>query len=200
MNSKPTARQTENTHALGKKALILRAKHLIKNYFAKMCGTELYKRKREYFNLRELFTLVLTIFGSIGVIAWISFYFNLPLLIPSFLASAVLLYTNHQSSVAQPRNIIGGHVLSATIGVLTQSVLGANWYSLTIALVIAIILMMLTGTIHPPAGGTLYIAIFGGFGLKFVLITVAAGSLLMVVISMLLINIMPWRKYPSYWW
>ncbi|GBF33380.1 membrane protein [Desulfocucumis palustris] len=197
MNSKPAARQNENSRAPGKKTFVLKAIYIIRNYFAKMRGTE--QCKKEHLSLRELFILAITIFGCVGVIAWISSYFNLPLLIPSFLASAVLLYTNHQSPAAQPRNIIGGHVLSAATGILTQSVLGANWYSLTIALVAAVILMILTGTIHPPAGGTLYIAIFGGFGLKSVLLTVAAGSLLMVALAMLLINILPWRKYPSYW-
>ena len=43
---------------------------------------------------------------------------GLMLLIGSFGASAVLIYGAVRSPLAQPRNLIGGHVLSALIGVM----------------------------------------------------------------------------------
>ena len=53
---------------------------------------------------------------------------------------------------SQPRNILGGHFFSSLIGLICQTLFGATWWSVAIAVGTAISVMMLTRTTHPPAG------------------------------------------------
>jgi len=63
-------------------------------------------------------------------------------------ASAVLVWAAPQ---AQPRNVIGGHIISATIRVSRYKVLGTNglmWLALPVANSLSIVAMKITGTTH----------------------------------------------------
>ena len=82
-------------------------------------------------------------------------------LIPPFGASLVLVMAVHDSPLAQPRNVFFGHILSASSGVFLFYLLGNSPISIALALSLAIILMMITKTIHPPAGANPIIAILG---------------------------------------
>lgn len=111
---------------------------------------------------------------------------NLPLLIGSFGATAVLLYGAPQSPLAQPRNVIGGHVVSALIGVVTFQMLGAcGLLAPSLAVSTAIVAMRLTGTLHPPGGATALLAVIGGDGIHqlgywYALVPCGAGAVVMV--------------------
>ena len=60
------------------------------------------------------------------------------LLIGSLGASAVLVYGAPRSPLAQPRNLVGGHLLSATVGVLCYLLL-SPWLWLAAPLAVAVI-------------------------------------------------------------
>ena len=130
---------------------------------------------------------------------------DLSLLIGSFGASAVLLYGAVRSPLAQPRNLIGGHVLSAIVGVSAQLWLGGTpWLAAAAAVSVAIAAMHLTRTLHPPGGATALIAVIGGdsvhqLGYLYVLVPAALGALVMLVIALLVNNIPKTRKYPEFW-
>lgn len=130
---------------------------------------------------------------------------GLILLIGSFGATAVLLYGAPRSPLAQPRNLLGGHVLSALVGVAAGQWLGAHpALAAALAVSAAIALMHLTRTLHPPGGATALIAVMGGgsidrLGYWFVLVPVASGALLMLVVALLVNNAAKTRKYPDYW-
>ena len=130
---------------------------------------------------------------------------DLSLLIGSFGASAVLLYGAVRSPLAQPRNLIGGHVLSAIVGVSAQLWLGGTpWLAAAVAVSVAIAIMHLTRTLHPPGGATALIAVIGGdsvhqLGYLYVLVPAALGASIMLVIALLVNNIPKTRKYPEFW-
>ena len=130
---------------------------------------------------------------------------DLSLLIGSFGASAVLLYGAVRSPLAQPRNLIGGHVLSAIVGVSAQLWLGGTpWLAAAVAVSVAIAIMHLTRTLHPPGGATALIAVIGGdsvhqLGYLYVLLPAALGAGVMLVIALLVNNIPKTRKYPEFW-
>ena len=130
---------------------------------------------------------------------------DLSLLIGSFGASAVLIYGAVRSPLAQPRNLIGGHVLSAIIGVSAQLWLGGTpWLAAAVAVSVAIAIMHLTRTLHPPGGATALIAVIGGdsvhqLGYLYVLLPAALGASVMLVIALLVNNIPKTRKYPEFW-
>lgn len=130
---------------------------------------------------------------------------GLMLLIGSFGASAVLLYGAVRSPLAQPRNLIGGHVLSAMVGVTAFQWLGSYpWFAAAIAVSTAIALMHLTKTLHPPGGATALIAVIGGesvhrLGYLYILMPAALGAGVMLVIALIVNNMSRSRKYPEFW-
>jgi CBS-domain-containing membrane protein len=130
---------------------------------------------------------------------------DLIMVIGSFGASAVLIYGAVRSPLAQPRNLLGGHVLSAVIGVFCyQTFQGEMWLAASLAVATAIGVMHATKTLHPPGGATALIAVLGGekvheLGYFYVLVPVASGALLMLLVALLINNIPQTRRYPEFW-
>lgn len=124
------------------------------------------------------------------------------LMIGSFGATAVLAYGATDSPLAQPRNIIGGHILSALVGVTAFKLFGSSvWLASAVAVSTSITLMQITKTLHPPGGATALIAVIGGsqihkLGYLYSIIPVGVGATVMVLIA-LIINKISGRKYPN---
>jgi len=153
---------------------------------------------------------LLTFIGSfigIGLIGFLnSKYFTLYdnlFLIGSFGATAVLIYGVVNSPLAQPRNLIGGHLISALTGVTIHLLIPNElWLSSALAVSLSIVLMQITKTLHPPGGATALIANIGSEKIKalgyfYVLSPVLSGVLILFLIALLVNNIGPYRKYPS---
>ena len=127
------------------------------------------------------------------------------LLIGSFGATAVLVYGAVRSPLAQPRNVLGGHVISAVIGVCAYQVFGdAVWLSAAVAVSTAIAAMHVTKTLHPPGGATALIAVIGGdsvhsLGYMYALLPVGFGAAVLLVVAVLVNNIPKSRRYPEFW-
>jgi CBS-domain-containing membrane protein len=146
---------------------------------------------------------------GIGACGWLSSrYFeprDLSLLIGSFGASAVLVYGAIKSPLAQPRNLIGGHVISGLVGVACWQVFGATlWIAAALAVSLAIVAMLATKTLHPPGGATALIAVIGGdkvhaLGFLYAIIPAGAGALVLLIVALLVNNLNRNRKYPEYW-
>lgn len=130
---------------------------------------------------------------------------GLMLIIGSFGASAVLIYGAIRSPLAQPRNLLGGHILSAIIGVTAFQWLGGQpWLAAAAAVSISIAVMHLTKTLHPPGGATALIAVIGGesvhqLGYLYVVIPTALGAIVMLIVALIINNIPKSRKYPEFW-
>lgn len=131
---------------------------------------------------------------------------DLSLLVGSFGASAVLLYGAPQSPLAQPRNLVGGHVLSALVGVAVRLLVPEPmWLDAALAVACAIAVMHVTGTLHPPGGATALIAVIGGpsvhsLGFLYALVPVGSGALIMLAVALICNNLARSRQYPVYWW
>ena len=136
-------------------------------------------------------------FLCISLIGFINSYddFNI-WLIPPFGATMVLVMAVHESPLAQPKNIFFGHILSALSGVLIYFFLGMSFLSIGLAVAISVWAMMITKTIHPPAGANPIIAILGGKGISFILLPVATGALIIIVFAMIYNKILK-RNYPK---
>jgi len=169
-------------------------------YFSKMRCEESYCQLNiEQVNWKELILSTAGCFLSIGLIALISTNYNVPLVIPSFGASVILLYTACHVPMAQPRNVLGGHVISAFAGVSVYHLLGNNWWAVTLAVALAMALMTLTGTLHPPGGATAFVAVYSGQNLSFIFAPVFIGSIILILVALLINNLSSTRKYPRYW-
>lgn len=117
---------------------------------------------------------------------------DLPLYIGSLGATAVLLYAAPHSPLARVRNTIGGHLVSAFVGVTIYMLVG-QYPALAEALAVsgAIFAMLITGTLHPPGGATALIAVIGShkihtLGYLYILCPVASGVLLMLLVAFIL--------------
>lgn len=129
--------------------------------------------------------------------------------IGSFGASAVLIYGAPLAEFSQPRNLMGGHIISAIVGVTVFHFL-SPYISLPVtsalAVSLAIVAMHFTATLHPPGGATALIAVIGGarvhsLGYLYVLMPVGVGAFFMLIVALLVNNLStnPKRHYPRYW-
>ena len=146
-------------------------------------------------------------FVGIGLIAFLQNYLfgitdNL-FLIGSFGASSVLVYGAIQSPLAQPRNLVGGHLVSALIGVTVFKIMpDIIWLTAPLAVSLSIVFMQITKTLHPPGGATALIAVIGseeikGLGYMYVLSPVMSGSLILLLVALVFNNITSHRQYPT---
>ena len=128
---------------------------------------------------------------------------DLTLVVGSFGASAVLIYGVPNSPLSQPRNLIGGHLLSAIVGVISYKLFSSNLFLATaIAVSTSILIMQLTLTLHPPGGATSLIAVIGGEQIHeleffYILIPVFSGALILFLIAFIVNNIPTNRAYPE---
>ena len=106
-------------------------------------------------------------------------------LIPPFGASMVLVMAAYESPLAHPKNVLFGHILSATAGVFIYSILGFSFVSVGLAVGLAIFLMMITNTLHPPAGANPIIAVLGGKGFSFILMPVSLGASFIILFAII---------------
>ena len=146
-------------------------------------------------------------FVGIGLIGFInSHYFTINdnlFLIGSFGATAVLVYGATNSPLAQPRNLVGGHLISAFIGVALHKLIPEEvWLSSALAVSLSIVMMQITKTLHPPGGATALIANIGSekikaLGFMYVLSPVLTGVLILLIVALVFNNIPKNRSYPA---
>ena len=150
-------------------------------------------------NNNKIINALLSALGALIFISFIAFldssFEGMIWLIPPFGASMVLVMAVHESPLAKPKNILLGHILSALSGVIILYLIGDNFLALGIAVALAVFMMIVTDTIHPPAGANPIIVILTGQGISFVLIPVAVGAFMLVVFAYLYNKLLK-RNYP----
>ena len=179
----------------------------LREYFSKMRGIATGRLPRV--SNSEIFLSWLGAFLGVSTVFWMERLFfepnDLMLLIAPFGASAVLIYGAPRSPLAQPRNLIGGHVVSAFIGVLCWKLLqDFPWLAAALAVSTAIALMHATRTLHPPGGATALFAVIGSekvhrAGFLYVLTPSITGSMILLVVALLVNNLFSERRYPETW-
>ncbi len=139
--------------------------------------------------------------STLGILAiyWVANLVGQPLLIGSFGASAVLLFGANESVLAQPRNLIGGHLVSALVAVIVVAVLGSTPLSTALGVGVALLVMNMTHTTHPPGGATALIGVQAAAGPGFIFMPVLVGALILLVVALFTNNVVYHRKYPRHW-
>jgi len=175
-------------------------------YFQKMKGTT---KSPPQVSLPEIFWSWIGAFIGIAAVAAINFQLleetDMIMIIGSFGASAVLIYGAIRSPLAQPRNLIGGHVISAIIGVAVYKIFFNHmWLASSVSVATAIAAMHATKTLHPPGGATALIAVIGSqkihhLGYFYALLPVGCGAIMMLIVALVINNIPKKRQYPEFW-
>ncbi|MCF8179467.1 MAG: HPP family protein [Sulfuritalea sp.] len=126
---------------------------------------------------------------------------DIPVLVLSMGSSAVLLFAVPHGAMSQPWPLIGGHFVSAVIGVASARYLPNPMLATSVAVGMSIGAMHYLRCIHPPAGATALAAVLGGssvhaLGFNFVLVPVLLNVLIILGVAMAFNALFPWRRYP----
>eukprot|EP00762_Andalucia_godoyi_P008516 ANDGO_05765.mRNA.1 Transmembrane protein DDB_G0273707/DDB_G0273361 len=188
-----------------------------KQFFSKMKGDPSHKRHRR----SPAFDVLMGLIGGfLGISFVAALHYHVVgaqrLIIASFGASAVLVYGVITSPLAQPRNLVLGHLVSALVGLtirvlLTQALSEYSQFTQAVlsgaSVGIAIALMYVTESVHPPGGATALITLWlkdnevpAGYGYWFLIFPVLTGTLCMLAVALITNNIPRRRRYPVFWW
>lgn len=126
------------------------------------------------------------------------FYSGFWLMAP-FGATMVIAFALPDSPLAQPKNIVLGHLLTSFIGLLILSLLGVTALSMGLAVGLAVTLMMLTKTTHPPAGANPLLIMLTAQQWPFLITPVLTGTLLIVAVVWLYHRLVTGKAYPKIW-
>ena len=148
-------------------------------------------------------------FLGIGLVAYLNYKLlagtDLMLITGSLGASALLIYGAIKSPFAKPRNLMGGHLLSALIGVASYQLLQPHiWLAAAVAVATYIAAMHATRTPHPPGSATALIAVIGddkihALGYFYAVMPIGVGAAILLIVALVVNNIPKNRRYPEYW-
>ena len=149
--------------------------------------------------LKDLGFISLGAFFAACVIGYLAYLTNQPIIMGSFGASIFVLFVLPESPFAQPRNVILGHLLTTFIGLFFYHLVGSDWWSMALALAIAIAAMQYLRVPHPPAGSNPFIVFLLGSQWDFLWMPTLIGSILIVLVALFYNNLSNNRIYPKYW-
>lgn len=118
-------------------------------------------------------------------------------------ASAVLLFVVPHATLSQPWPLLGGHLISAVIGVSCQRFFPDQLWTAALAVALAITAMQYLRCVHPPGGATALAAVVGGaeihsLGYGYVYYPVLLNILSILAIALMFNSLFFWRRYPAY--
>ncbi len=154
---------------------------------------------------REKLISALAAFAAIAAMIWASQQLAQPehrsFVAASMGSSAVLLFAAFHSPMSQPWALLGGHLVSAAIGVLCARLIPDPVLAAAAAVGLALLAMYWLRCLHPPAGATAAFAVIGGqpihaLGWSYVFWVVGVNAALLLVAALLLNNLLPGRRYP----
>jgi CBS-domain-containing membrane protein len=120
---------------------------------------------------------------AIGAMEFFSARTAYPLMAIPFATSIVMVMGSPQAEPAQPRALVGGHLISTLVGLLAVKLLGPAPWVAALAVGIAMIAMHLTGTFHPPAGIDPLVIVVNDLSWGFLIAPVGAGVLLLALFA-----------------
>lgn len=140
----------------------------------------------------------LSIFVLLKMTEWTGYTW----ILGSFGATCVLLYAASQSPLAQPRNVILGHLVTAIIGLVFLKFWGLSLIAIAVSVGLGIAMMQLLQCVHPPAGANPLIILLTAphvqYHWDFLIFPILIGSVSLVCIAFLVNNIASSTKWPLY--
>ena len=146
--------------------------------------------------------------GLMGVLAVLWFsgrvldYQGAAMIITSMGATAVLLFAVPHGALSQPWPVMGGHVISALIGVTSAQMISDPVTAAAVAVGLSIAAMYYLRCLHPPGGATALVAVLGGeavhqLGYGFAVAPVLVNTLIILATAVLVNQPFRWRRYPA---
>jgi CBS-domain-containing membrane protein len=117
-----------------------------------------------------------------------------------FATSIVLVISQPNAVPAQPRALIGGHLISALVGLMVLTLTGPGAVGAAIAVGLAVLAMLLTDTLHPPAGINPLLIVSGNLPWSFLVAPVLVGALMLAVFALVWHRVVLRNAWPERWY
>ena len=144
-------------------------------------------------------------FIAIAVMEAFSIRREFPLWAVPFATSIVTVLGMPEARPAQPRALIGGHLISTIVGLVVVKMFGPNPWAAAVAVGLSMIAMHLTDTFHPPAGIDPLVVVTNDMSWSFLLAPVGAGAVLLALFAFAWHKLFAFGpnkpgKWPVRWW
>jgi CBS-domain-containing membrane protein len=142
---------------------------------------------------------------AIGIMEAFSIETMFPLVAIPFATSIVVVLGSPTAEPAQPRALVGGHLVSTIVGLLVVKLCGPAPWAAAMAVGAAMVAMHLTGTFHPPAGIDPMVVVVNNMSWGFLLMPIGAGSMLLLLFAFAWHNLIAHcadkgGTWPVRWW
>ena len=151
-------------------------------------------------NPREIVWSAIGATIAIALALWLVGDRTSPFLLFSLGGSTVFLFALTDTESAQPRALFGGHLEGALIGLVCYQMFGDGLWVSVAAVVLTMVSMIVTRTIHPPAGANPLIMVHNHAGLFSLPQPVGIGVFTLFLVAILWSRVRPGKKYPNHWW
>lgn len=150
-------------------------------------------------DLKKIFISSLAVSLVIAGLTYLDREIGTLLLLGTFGATTFIVFTYPDSPFGQPRNVLGAHIIGATMGLLCLKFIGPQWWSLGIAVGLTVALMKLLRVVHPPATSNPIVVFLTNPTWFFLLCPTIAGALIIVVLALFYHNMSRESNWPTYW-
>ena len=138
--------------------------------------------------------------AGIGLAMWLADPPSEPLLLASLGGSAVFLFGMTRAPAAQPRALFGGHFGGALIGIGCYQLFGDALWVYMLSIVLTLVFMLATKTVHPPAGANPLIMLHMHAGLAALWQPVGLAVLTLALVAAAWTRLVPGHvRYPVQW-
>jgi len=137
---------------------------------------------------------------AIGLMQFLSAYAEFPLMAVPFATSIVLVMGTPEAEPAQPRALVGGHLVATLVGILMVKLTGPSPWAAAAAVGLAIAAMHATRTFHPPAGIDPLVVVVNDMSWSFLIAPVAIGAALLAAFALIWNNLARRGAWPARWW
>lgn len=137
---------------------------------------------------------------AIGVMEFWAARSAMPVMAVPFATSIVLVLGSPEVEAAQPRALIGGHLLASLVGLVLLQLAGPQPWAAALAVGLAMVAMHLTRTFHPPAGIDPLLIVVNNMPWSFLVLPVAAGAVALAMFAYVWHLAVRRFDWPTRWW
>ena len=136
---------------------------------------------------------------AIGVMELLSVASNFPMAVIPFATSIVLVIAMPDAVPSRPRALVGGHLVATIMGLIVVTLAGPQGWAAAVAVGLAVAAMILTDTLHPPAGINPLLVVAGNLSWSYLIVPVLAGALLLLGFAFIWHRAVRRDRWPERW-
>ena len=137
---------------------------------------------------------------AIGAMELFAARSEMPVMAIPFATSIVLVLGSPEVDAAQPRALIGGHLVASLVGLVVLGIAGPQPWAAALAVGLAMVAMHATRTFHPPAGIDPLLIVVNNMPWTFLFVPVAAGALALALFAYVWHLAVRRFDWPARWW